>query len=651
MGLFSRIYSLMGISAGPLVPRDGMLLWYDFSTAKSFRGQPTTNFYTNGHFSGGTGVTQESGSNPTNTVIALPNPGASPYVLEQSMGSAFTEYQINLTTELASSTTYCMSGWYAESSDYSCADGSRMFHSRAFSTSGNHVALGLGIGTVLETRFVGGLLWKYCFTTITTPSDYNNNFNWYLGYGNNSYTGKRYYTNLQMESGTYPRAFVNGTRGTTVAAGGGVIDLSGTSNNGQLVNGPTASASFGGMVMFDGVDDHIRASSISATSVSVAAWVRSSSWSTQTHPMIVAKGINVEWILWKSDDAGNDEKFGWRASNSSTLYSTTTAQNNVWYHLMGTIGAAGMRLYVNGVLEASTSTTAVPSGSLDICVGAGISGGNPANFLAGSVRGVQVWGRQLSATEVLQNYNSSRVTLLERTTPVTSNLILHLDASNRDSYRGTGTAWRDLSGFGNHFTLVNGVRYNSEKGGSLSFDGTNDYAISDNNLNLTTYDYVVLDVWFRSNTTSTTAMLVEHTTSWNGNTGGWGVAINTNGNVDSPGSVHTNHNTEVARNYLFAMGTFWNNQVNIFSKISDSTGRLAYCNGSLVAFDSGPGYGTTTVTTAGGSFPNDKLYIGSRGGSTLFFNGSISSVKIYGVKLTAQEVSTNFNSARTRFLG
>jgi hypothetical protein len=230
---------------------------------------------------------------------------------------------------------------------------------------------------------------------------------------------------------------------------------------------------------------------------------------------------------------------------------------------------------------------------------------------------------------------------------VTSTLLLCLDAGNPRSYPGSGTSWFDISGNGNHFTLFNGITYNSS--GFFTFDGVNDYAASNNNINLTGFDYIVAEVWFASNVTSPNAMLIEHTANWNTNTGGWGLAINTNGNADAPGTMHTNHNSEGARNYLFTIGTNWNTQVNIFSRISDSTGRLTYCNGNLMTFDAGPGYPTNTVTTAGGSFANAILYLGSRGGTAGFYNGRLSIVKLYGIKFTSDQTSQNFNAMRGRY--
>ena len=58
---------------------------------------------------------------------------------------------------------------------------------------------------------------------------------------------------------------------------------------------------------------------------------------------------------------------------------------------------------------------------------------------------------------------------------VTDGLVLCLDAGNTKSYSGSGTTWTDLGGNNNHGTLVNGVGYNSSNGGSLTFDGADDY--------------------------------------------------------------------------------------------------------------------------------------------------------------------------------
>jgi len=235
------------------------------------------------------------------------------------------------------------------------------------------------------------------------------------------------------------------------------------------------------------------------------------------------------------------------------------------------------------------------------------------------------------------SYNTSTV--------IDSSLILYLDAANTRSYPGSGTAWYDLSGNNNHFTLYNGPTYSN---GSIVFDGTNDYAASNNNLNLSSFTQITCEIWVKcSNTTA--SMAIEHTANWNATLGGWGLATNADGNTSSTNMNHTNHHGAAGgRNYLFNnMGTGWNSHVNIFSIISDATGRLTYTNGALQAF-TGP-YTTSTSTSATGVFTSAILYLASRGGANSFLNGSISIVKIYGNKQNSNQIIQNFNAHRGRY--
>jgi hypothetical protein len=56
---------------------------------------------------------------------------------------------------------------------------------------------------------------------------------------------------------------------------------------------------------------------------------------------------------------------------------------------------------------------------------------------------------------------------------VTDGLICYLDAANKNSYSGTGNTWYDLSGNGNHGTLINSPTYSSINGGNFYFNGSN----------------------------------------------------------------------------------------------------------------------------------------------------------------------------------
>lgn len=77
---------------------------------------------------------------------------------------------------------------------------------------------------------------------------------------------------------------------------------------------------------------------------------------------------------------------------------------------------------------------------------------------------------------------------------IQSGLVLHLDASNSNSYSGAGSIWYDLSTKGNHCTLTNSPTYSSTDGGTIEFNGSNNYGTITNNssLNFGTGDFTIL---------------------------------------------------------------------------------------------------------------------------------------------------------------
>ena len=67
---------------------------------------------------------------------------------------------------------------------------------------------------------------------------------------------------------------------------------------------------------------------------------------------------------------------------------------------------------------------------------------------------------------------------------VNNGLLVHLDASNTNSYPGSGTNWNDLSGNVNKGILTNGAAYNSSNGGVIRLDGSDDMINFGNNSTL-----------------------------------------------------------------------------------------------------------------------------------------------------------------------
>ena len=215
---------------------------------------------------------------------------------------------------------------------------------------------------------------------------------------------------------------------------------------------------------------------------------------------------------------------------------------------------------------------------------------------------------------------------------VTDGLVLALDAADRNSYPGSGTAWTDLSGRGNTGTLTNGFGYSASNGGSLSFDGSNDYVQISNNVSPGTGDFAI-SVWVYKTETVSNRYIWDFGS--NGGTLSSGTSISQgfryyNPTMGAGGSLYT-------AGPVHNINTWYN---IVISRISGTT--YFYSNGSLInsAADAGNigGWGTT-------------LYIGRYGGGGGYeHQGSISNFLVYKNRaLTATEITQNFQALRGRF--
>ena len=223
---------------------------------------------------------------------------------------------------------------------------------------------------------------------------------------------------------------------------------------------------------------------------------------------------------------------------------------------------------------------------------------------------------------------------------VTDGLVLCLDAAYKKSYPGSGTTWYDSSGYDNHFTLYNNPSFLN---GYINFDGTNQYARSSSTLDLSSFNSVTVEIGMRVNTTvSPSGMAFEHSSNWNTQSMGFGLVPNGDGQTTYVlDSNHTKQSSGVGvLNYNGINGTDIVVHTNTWSKVSDSTGRIAYINAVQR---------NSAATSAYSNFRNDFFYVSSRAGASVWANHRVYFLRIYGRKLTASEIQQNFNATRSRF--
>ncbi len=222
---------------------------------------------------------------------------------------------------------------------------------------------------------------------------------------------------------------------------------------------------------------------------------------------------------------------------------------------------------------------------------------------------------------------------------VTDGLVLCLDAGNTKSYPGGGTAWSDLSGNGNNGSLQNmdGANLDSANGGSLTFDGSNEYVDCGNK-----QDFIISNG--QSFTITCWALYDSSLNAFNGIlskaavNGTWeyvfGISsarvvswlISSNGTSWSTTSGET---ISFGTWYYYSFGFDYDNQISFLS-----------VNGNPFITRSHP----SVYNTSG-----ESLQIGRIRDPIVNMDGKISNLSFYNRALSASEVEQNFNALRGRF--
>jgi hypothetical protein len=233
---------------------------------------------------------------------------------------------------------------------------------------------------------------------------------------------------------------------------------------------------------------------------------------------------------------------------------------------------------------------------------------------------------------------------------VTNGLVLYLDAADRTSYVSGSTTWRDLSPSSFTGSLTNGPTFSSGNGGSIVFDGINDYvAVSNFNYGRTGF---TAEAWFKYNQSTTgyhSGILMKWQTGAGRNNEfslfTEGASTNTpywpgfgiQGDNDVLYSTQDTSFIQVTGSWYHQVGTF------------DGTYLRLYVNGTLRT-TSAP-TGTNTVKTYAVQ-PISVAAFGdglSTGGTIISSPCNVGIAKIYNRALSSQEVLQNFNAQRQRF--
>lgn len=419
--------------------------------------------------------------------------------------------------------------------------------------------------------------------------------------------------------------------------------LSMNGNNCTLANGPTYTTINGGGVVFDGVDDTYSIPNVSmgTSALTIDCWFKYQNNAIYL-PTICGAGD-----LWSGDgqtgwgfgQQGSNYMFKMLKTGSSQSISLVTVTDGMIYNFVGTRTISGTQQILKGYLNGKYINQSVGNSIYDLSTSLYPGSYDPTTIRPkvysystpppATLYGIKVYTRDLSVGEILQNYQATLTRLLGGSI-VTNGLSFYLDAGYAGSYI-SGTTWYDVSGYANNGTLTNGPTYSSSNGGTIVFDGTDDYVIKSSPSNLSNLEGNFTIESFIKPTSSSYGNIV--------------VLANSSYNLECQ-FVFTPSKVLVTKYGGSILVTSTDNSVSlnnwyqvIYSQ-ENNVGKI-YINGALNATSNVVPQIATTSNILLGTYNNVN--------SPQPFGGSYGIVRIYNRALSLTEITQNFNAQKARF--
>jgi hypothetical protein len=441
-------------------------------------------------------------------------------------------------------------------------------------------------------------------------------------------------------------------------------NLASSSLNATLVNGVTFSSDNGGTFVFDGTNDYAEITSASALGgfsgdFTIEFWYKASDqggYDTLFDFNGQSSSTGLLWAVQSANPTGSNMAFR-RDGTFAITTSGIDAFDDNWHHHVVARNGSTITYYIDNVSRGTvTYSSSISSGTHLKIGGYSIAGGYE---IAGSLPQLRIYdGTGFTASQVLQNYNATKSQYLGL---ITTNLVLHLDASNSSSYSGSGTTWTDLSSNSNDGTLTNGPTYSADNGGAIVFDGTDDYVSLGTSINsdISQHKDCSFNIWVKLDDDSNDHIIFttdESMANWNnapivlwydqsaystdntgtGDVGGQSTKVLTVMITD----------TSAEKRYTTSNNVFGDNAVdtwhNICVVLDPSNDKFyTYVNGVENAL-----YNSSALNGIKSTSTDFRIGYGT---SSNALDGKVAQLQVYDVALTANQVLQNYNATKATY--
>jgi len=383
--------------------------------------------------------------------------------------------------------------------------------------------------------------------------------------------------------------------------------------NDATINGAAYDQELGDWFDFDGSNDYISVPSTSSTPVdfsaknyTIEAWINPDTASAFSDPILSKYGgsDSLRSINFNYASNGKLRLFERATGTNASHDSTSTLTPNRWTHVAVTRTSSQVKLYIDGSLDNTISSTFTPNngGSQNINIGSQANG--LYNFFDGQIGQVRVYDTALTGSDIGQNFSFTK----------------------NDYPNGFNGA-------------ISGATWNPS--GYFSFDGSNDI-VKNASLGTAFRDKTTLSIsaWF--NTSSAGRFTItSFSTTGDASTDFW---IGLNSGENTIGMRNVNDGTNSLQFDDSGGSSLRDGNWHHVVFTADSGGTHLYVDDNeLTGFSYAFGSSTTQIV-----MPSDlnQFAIGANtdsGGNQWFMNGQISDVKVFDKALTGAEVTAQYN--------